>query len=254
MLRYNLGANSDIGIGRKLQEDFISYKEYENDLFAVIADGTGTSDDRLQPAVVATNSMINEITAIKEENDELFKKDPMFFLKRAMLNANSILGIMKISNEELYHGYAASMSAIYFSSEGRMYFVHAGNTRIYLLRDGRLTQMTEDHTVAMQRVNEGELSMDHYYLTEDRLKVTSGVGLNTEPEIYTLSGNIKPNDIFVMTTDGIHYALTPQNMVEVILNSDGVVDAAEKLVYAAKNFVQYPDNMAAFVIGAGEAQ
>ena len=104
----------------------------------------------------------------------------------------------------------------------------------------------------MQRVNEGELSMDHYYITDDRLKVTSGIGLSTEPVIYVNQGRIKVNDILVLTTDGIHYALTPENMVDVILNSQDVVDASEKLVYASKNFVNYPDNMTAMLIGITE--
>ena len=251
-MRFNLGANSDIGNTRKLQEDYVNYKEFGNDIFAIIADGTGTSDDRIQPAVTIINSMINEISDIKNENDALFNSDPLFFIRRAMLNANSIIGVMKMSNEELYYGYAASVSAIYLKESGEIYYAHSGNTRIYLLRDTKLNILTEDHTVAMQRVNEGELSMDHYYITDDRLKVTSGIGLSTEPVIYVNQGRIKVNDILVLTTDGIHYALTPENMVDVILNSQDVVDASEKLVYASKNFVNYPDNMTAMLIGITE--
>ena len=232
-MRFNLGANSDIGNTRRLQEDYVNYKEFGNDIFAIIADGTGTSDDRIQPAVTIINSMINEISDIKNENDALFNSDPLFFIRRAMLNANSIIGVMKMSN-------------------GEIYYAHSGNTRIYLLRDTKLNILTEDHTVAMQRVNEGELSMDHYYITDDRLKVTSGIGLSTEPVIYVNQGRIKVNDILVLTTDGIHYALTPENMVDVILNSQDVVDASEKLVYASKNFVNYPDNMTAMLIGITE--
>lgn len=251
-MRFHLGANSDIGNTRKLQEDYVNFKEYDNDIFAIIADGTGTSDDRIQPAVTIINSMINEITDIKKENDALFNSDPLFFIRRAMLNANSLIGIMKMSNEELYSGYAASVSAIYLKESGEIFYTHSGNTRIYLLRDARLTILTDDHTVAMQRVNEGELSMNHYYITDDRLKITSGIGLSTNPEIYVQQGRIRVNDILLLTTDGIHYALTPENMEDIILNSQNVEDASEKLVYAAKNFVNYPDNMTAMLIGITE--
>ncbi len=251
-MKYNLGANSDIGLMRKHQEDYIMYKEYDDGLLAIIADGTGTSDDRIQPAILVTNSILNEISDIKEEKNDLFVEDPLFFIKRAMLNANSLLGVMKMANEEMYHGYAASLSAIYFNDQGNIYYSHAGNTRIYLLRNGMLNLLTEDHTVAMQRVNEGELTMDHYYYTEDRLRVTSGIGLSTTPEIYTNAGRIKPNDIIVMTTDGVHYALNPENIVGVILNSENLVDAAQSLILASKNEVHYPDNMAAMLIAASE--
>lgn len=247
---YSLGANSDIGYQRKLQEDYIAFKEYGNDILAVIADGTGTSDNRLQPAVVVVNSIIKEITEVITEQKELFYKNKLFFLKRALLNANNLLGIMKIANEEMYYGYCASVSVCYLDKDGGLYYCHSGNTRIYIMRGGKLNLLTEDHTVAMQRVYDGEITMQQYYITDDRLRLTSGIGLQTEPTIYEKKGRIKPNDIIVLTTDGVHYALTDDNITNIILQSENVVDAAEKLVFTAKELVKYPDNMSAFVIGS----
>ena len=66
-MKFNLGANSDIGNTRRLQEDYVNFKEFDNDIFAIIADGTGTSDDRIQPAVTIINSMINETPGEYEE-------------------------------------------------------------------------------------------------------------------------------------------------------------------------------------------
>lgn len=246
-MNYIYGAHSDIGNSRRFQEDFIMCKEYGSDILAIIADGTGTSDDRLQPAVLVVNSIIENISLLKEEADELFMSNTLFFLKKAMLEANNILGVLKMANEEMYYGYASSLSMLYLTSEGQIYYAHVGNTRIYLLRGGELIPMTRDHTLAQEKLDKGELNTD-YYATTDRLIMTNGLGLSMNPEIIVNKGKIKENDILVLTTDGVHYAIRPEYITNIILESSGPSTASENLVTAAKDVVQYPDNISAIVI------
>ena len=49
--------------------------------------------------------------------------------------------------------------------------------------------------------------------------ITNGIGLVTEPEIQLRAGRIKDDDIILMTTDGVHYAIQPQAMAEIILKA-----------------------------------
>lgn len=251
-MRYDLGAHLDIGVGRKLQEDYVRFQEFGGDLLAVVADGTGTTDDYLQPAVLAVNNILKDVSLMVEKHSVLFNQDPLFFLEQAMLNANRMIGMLKLANEERYSGYMASVSTLFLTEKGEFYYAHAGNTRIYLLRANNLLQLTEDHTVGMQKIAEGVMQESLYYTHEDRLKLTSGIGFADQPQIYLNQGKIKNNDILIMTSDGIHYALLPDVMVRTILESESVVNAAENLVYLAVNEVHYPDNMAAVIIGATE--
>ena len=69
-----------------------------------------------------------------------------------------------------------------------------------------------------------------------------------EPEIQLLAGRIKDSDIILMTTDGVHYAIQPQAMAEIILKSQDCETAAYNLVDAAKNIIKYPDNMSAMLL------
>ena len=250
-MRYNLGAHSDIGNGRRLQEDYMMFREYGKDILAVIADGTGTTDNRIQPAVMAVTSIINEISEVKEQNDSLFQQDPQFFLERAMMNANNVIGTLKLADEETYNGYAASVSAVYLTESGMIYCSHAGNTRVYILRNSGLLQLTEDHTVAAEQVNNGELDIGHYYFSPNRLRMTNGIGLMAKPKLYQQTGRVKENDLILLTTDGVHYAFMGEDnaIVQIILNSTDIVDASEKLVMAAKEVERFSDNMAAMLIG-----
>ncbi len=245
------GAHSDIGLERRLQEDYMMCKEYDNnnygkDLLAIIADGTGTADDRLQPAVLATNTIIESIDYVKNEAPNLFDTNPLFFLQKAMLEANSVIGALKIANEEFYSGYGASVSVLYLSDD-KIFYAHAGNTRIYILRQGTLHSMTTDHTLAQQKLENNDLSID-YYLSSDRLKVTNGIGIVADPKIDVGKGKMKDNDIFILTTDGVHYAIRPEFFPQIILESPDTESAARSLVLGARDEVKYPDNMTAIVI------
>lgn len=249
MNKYVLGASSDIGIEREKQEDFIQFKELdENNILAVIADGTGSVKEHLQPAVMSTMSIIEEISDIYEQDMSLLMENPLFFLRRAVLNANNMIGALKLGNEEIYSGYAASITVALLTEDDKLHVAHAGNTRLYLMRKTVLTQITKDHTKAQELFDDGTIDINTYHVHPDRLKVTSGVGICMNPEIMAVTCPLKPNDIVVMTTDGIHFAINSEALTKIILESNECVASARNLIEAAKNIVKYPDNMSAVII------
>ena len=250
MSKYNLGAASDIGYERESQEDFVQFKELdENNMLAVIADGTGSIKNYLQPGVMVGMSIINDISDIYKENKDLFISNPLFFVKRAVINANNFLGAFKLGNEELLSGYASSITVALFTEDNRIHLAHSGNTRLYILRNSRIIPMTKDHTEAQVKFDEGEIDEETYYVHPGRLKLTSGIGLMTNPEIDCMSGKLKEDDIIIMTTDGIHYAIRPEHIMNIVFESQDVVPACNNLINAAKNIIKYPDNMSAIVVG-----
>ena len=82
----------------------------------------------------------------------------------------------------------------------------------------------------------------------DRLRMTSGIGVVIDPVIQTEHGKIRPTDLVVLTTDGVHYAVQPEFMADIILESGSCQEASYNLVQAAKVEVKYPDNMSAMVV------
>ena len=81
--------------------------------------------------------------------------------------------------------------------------------------------------------------------------ITGGLGVVVDPIIQTYSGKIKDLDFLLMTTDGIHYAVRPEPMAELVIRSEKSEDAVNSLVTAAKS-LQYNDNMSAIVVFNGE--
>ena len=154
-----------------------------------------------------------------------------------------------MGNEELFSGYSASLTCCLFMENKRITIGHAGNTRFYLMRNAQLNLITHDHTHAFQLLSEGKIDKETYYVHDGRLKLTSGLGKIIDPKIEIFNGQMKDTDIVLMTTDGIHYALRPDAMTEIILNSPPeVTEATKALIKAAKEIVKYPDNMSAMIV------
>lgn len=248
MNKFRCGATVDIGCDRENQEDFVQFEELdEENLLCVIADGTGSRKEHPQPASIAVMDIIENIRNIYKEQPKLFFQNPEFFLKHAMQTANRLLGAFKLGNEEIYCGYAASVTCCLFAHDYSIYVAHCGNTRLYLMRDGKLKKLTRDHTKAAELLRDGSIDIETYHVHPDRLKMTSGIGVVMDPEIQTISGKIRDTDLVILTTDGVHYAVREPFIPELVLAGDNCTAASANLVSAAKE-LKYPDNMSAMVV------
>jgi serine/threonine protein phosphatase PrpC len=110
-----------------------------------------------------------------------------------------------------------------------------------------ITQLTYDHTKAYDAYLSGKLTTEQYHTHPDRLSLTSGLGIFTDPQIQTMTNKIKNGDIIVMTTDGIHYAIKENAIRDIVLRSENTSGAAQSLILAARE-MKYEDNMSAMVL------
>lgn len=255
MSKYLYSGKSDVGYAREYNEDYIQVIELdENNLFAMVLDGTGSKGQPLKPAAIVSNEISLLIHKIFDQDKELFLENTELFLDVFLSCANRVLGGFKLSNEDLYGGYATAITCCLFDENQKMTFAHAGNTRLYLLRESKkagsvpvLKQLTQDHTSGAKMVGIGEITQEEYHTHPSRLDIYSGMGVITNPLIQTFSTKLKKNDIILMTTDGIHCAIRPEIITQFILQSENTEKAAETLILGAKT-VKYVDNMSAVIV------
>jgi serine/threonine protein phosphatase PrpC len=79
----------------------------------------------------------------------------------------------------------------------------SGDSRLYIVRDGRIAQLTRDHTEAQELVDKGVLRQDEVRTWPRRNVVTRAVGVNEVPELDIDHGSLQPGDIFVICSDGL---------------------------------------------------
>ncbi len=113
-----------------------------------------------------------------------------------------------------------------------IYWIHVGDSRLYLFRDGRLSQITEDQTLARFLVNEGELALKdvatHYSVDVMDQFVGCGYAI---PE--TGSFTSRGGDLLVLTTDGLHKPLPSQLLATILGNREAIDQKAERLIETA---------------------
>lgn len=254
MKNYYYGGASDIGYRRENNEDYMNILELDDKtIFAILCDGAGSKCSSLQPAAIAANHICETIKRIYQTSPHLFLSNTALFLQEAVISANQVLGAFRKGNEELYAGFGSGVTCCVCSENGKITFAHTGNSRIYLIRihpKNRLPimrQLTRDHTKAQRLLDEGHITSEQYHTHPDRLVITSCLGITSEPIIQTYTGSLKKDDILLMTTDGIHYAIIPDAMMQLVIAAENCDSAVKALIEAAK-MQKYPDNMSAVVI------
>lgn len=250
---------STVGYKREDNEDFVLAKALDknnNVVLAIVADGSGSMPSKLQPAQIACRYIDRFITnAYNVDDGSLLLSNPSFFLKQSVLQVNSVLGAFKTANEEIYSGFYCALTCVLFytnsQNENRMAFAHSGNTRLYLIRSGndgnaQIRQITKDHTEAQLLVDDGKLAPDQYYFHESRNKLICPLGAWENPRVDSFDGKIRSDCIFLMSTDGIHYAIRPEPIAQLVLENNSLHDACVTLCETASN-LQYNDDYCALL-------
>lgn len=100
--------------------------------------------------------------------------------------------------------------------EGGFVVAHAGSTRAYLFRDGRLAQITKDHTVGQMRIDAGEITVHDLALdSQNSLVVRYFEGASGDlPDIY--SGEVLPGDRYIICTDSIQSVLETEALLRIV--------------------------------------
>jgi serine/threonine protein phosphatase PrpC/CRP-like cAMP-binding protein len=131
-------------------------------------------------------------------------------------------------------GMGTTTSALLLAGD-RGFITHVGDSRIYLLRQGQVHQLTEDHTLINELVRRGKLKreeLDSSPYTKYKNAVTRAVGAYEHVESDTLDFEVLPGDQFMLCSDGLHAYLNQGDLPE-ILASDDIADASRTLVALA---------------------
>lgn len=115
---------------------------------------------------------------------------------------------------------------------GVAHLAHVGDSRAYLLRDGKLTRLTRDHTVVQQEIDAGRLTPELARVLPHRNILTQSVGFHGPVEPETAHRAAKGGDVFVLCTDGLTDALDDEALTKVLAGrlpeemADALTDAA----------------------------
>ena len=132
---------------------------------------------------------------------------------------------------------------------------HIGDSRLWLVRDGRVQQLTRDHTVVAALIEEGRLTEDEARSHEDRSLlnraiVPAGTPGHTDagPDLATTT--VRPGDRVILTGDGVHAVLEPDHLATLMVQPGDPDDVGQTIADAVEQ-AGAPDNYALIVVDLG---
>ena len=124
---------------------------------------------------------------------------------------------------------------------------HVGDSRAYLVREGRLARLTRDHSVVQTLVDEGRLTPEEARVDDRRVQLNRAIAADAAYLPDLAVHGLEPGDRVVLTTDGVHAVLEPAALTALLV-ADAAPDAVVVSVAAAVVAAGAPDNHAVVVV------
>lgn len=221
-------ASSDPGIGLTENEDAYSAFETANFRMFMLADGTGGAAHGRDTAL----RVLSSIQFSLHQKNDLAVND----IDSAIRNANQeILG--RTANIESDVKIGSTLAGIAFAESGVFVF-NVGNTRLFRIRNGKILQLTVDHTVEGQlRRGMGTKEPLPSGSRPSAHLLTSAIGLTEDIEIHVAKLESPPEvgDIYFLCTDGVYDVVSESDMLSILCTDDMLKRLVRRLVTFARN-------------------
>jgi len=177
--------------------------------------------------------------------------DAEFALQSALSAANTMLAETVFEHPELT-GMGTTVSAI-LRSGSQIAIAHIGDSRIYLLRDGTLTQITADHTFVQRLVDSGRITPEEAAVHPRRSVLMRVLGdVDAAPEIDTTVFDVLAGDRWLLCSDGLSSYVSDDKIAQALKSHPAVRDAADRLVKESLD-QGAPDNVTVVVVDIDES-
>ena len=131
-------------------------------------------------------------------------------------------------------------------------FGHVGDSRAYLVRDGVMEQLTDDHSLVNELMKSGKLSPEEAETHPQRSVITRALGTDPDVDVDVFVIEAKENDLFLICSDGLTTMVGDEDILDVLERHHDDLDRAAKSLVAAANRAGGEDNITvvAFTISA----
>ena len=207
-------GDSKIGLVRKLNEDAIDLSVPS--LF-ILADGMGGYAGGQIASHIAVEQAAGFFT---KDTEKTFSEAS---LKESVLCANEAILKEKKDNPNLSSmGTTMVMAAI---SQDTLYWAHVGDSRLYVMDEGQLSQITVDHSFVMELVTEGKISKEEMRFHPRKNEITRAVGIDDSLKVDTGHLTLKKGDFVLLCSDGLSGMVEDETIQQVLLECPGRSDA-----------------------------
>ena len=237
-----LAGKTDVGrVRQENQDDYRAGELPGGAVWALVCDGMGGAKGGREASQGACNVIEN---FFQEQYAQCGAGQEEPFLKKALLYANRFV-FQKAAHEEALAGMGTTAVCALVRS-GNVYLCHAGDSRAYLIRDGKLTQLTHDHSYVQELVDCGTITEEEAEHHPQKNIVTKALGVDYRLEPEFTAAKLKREDRLLLCTDGLTN-MVPVEEMEELLAQGTFYDLPDRLIEAA-NAHGGSDNITALLL------
>ena len=220
-------CQTDVGLKRNNNQDFVYASNHNVGTLAgllIVADGMGGQAAGDLASRLCVETMVDSIQASS-------KTGAVRVLSEAIRNANTAV-TSKASSDPALDGMGTTLVAA-VPENGSLIVANVGDSRMYLLDDDRIEQITHDHSLVEEMVRAGKLKREQARNHPKKNIITRAIGEPGDPEIDFFDVALNRGDIALLCSDGLSNMLEDEQIFRIVRTSESLQEAGSKLVDAA---------------------
>jgi len=238
MTRFVAAGGTDVGLLRNGNEDAFLV----GDAVFAVADGMGG-----HLAGEVASALALEPVAALDGRVFASSSEAALALREALVDANDRV-VSRAAGDPDHHGMGTTLTASMLEGR-RLHVAHVGDSRAYLLRGGRFSQLTDDHTLVQGLIDDGQITPEEAERHPQRSVITRAIGVASEVQVDSLTIDLVHGDRLLLCSDGLSGVVPDERLAHELADADpGDLDASVARLIALANEGGGPDNITAVIL------
>jgi PPM family protein phosphatase len=213
-----------------------SFKVGEKGAALLVCDGMGGAAAGEVASQMAVDSIFDELASSEPQIRDAFAR----LLRRAVQHANERIFIQSRDNQsERGMGTTCSVAALV---DDTLVVAQIGDSRCYILRDGKLAQVTKDQSLAWQLIEAGAMTADEAKAFEHANIILQALGVQERVEVVLSQVHLRKGDVALLCSDGLHGPVADEEILAILIAESNLQKAGEALIQKALDR-DGPDNI-----------
>lgn len=210
-----IAGQTDIGQSRdENQDNYRSANLGDFGAYGVVCDGMGGASNGRLASALAVDSIAEQL------NHGLPKVQNAAEIERLMLDAIYLANTEIFSRSgggEMMMGTTVVLAIVHGNV---LHLAHVGDSRAYLFEDGRLTQLTRDHSVVQELIDKGNITEEEAKVHPEKNVITRALGVEIEVDVSYSRRILNAGAVLLVCTDGLTNMVEPEGIARTLNESD----------------------------------
>lgn len=242
----NISAATDRGLVREINEDsYFAGEIVPGFVLLAVADGLGGHEAGEVASKMAIEGLKGYLQSFNV-HQQASTIDYASLLTEAFHFANRLL-YEAASSQQGLDGMGTTLTAALVVGN-KAFIAHVGDSRVYLLRDGGINQITNDHSLVGELIKNNRLTEEEALHHPHKHILTNALGTESQARVDSTMLELRPGDMLVLCTDGLTNLVDKTEIAEIIQSSTDYAGSVRTLINVAKSRGGY-DNVTVVLAG-----